>query len=65
MNQSYVLDLDFQEEIIKLRDLFGAQALKGLKLRRRQKIMVIGDLIPHSMNNIEIPTMEGIENISL
>lgn len=64
MNQSYVLDLDFQEEIIKLRDLFGAQALKGLKLRRRQKIMVI-DLIPQRMNNIEIPTMEGIENIAL
>lgn len=64
MNQSYVLDLDFQEEIIQLRDLFGAQALKGLKLRRRQKIMVIA-LIPHRMNNIEIPTMEGIENIAL
>lgn len=64
MNQSYVLDLDFQEEIIKLRDLLGAQALKGLKLRRRQKIMVI-DLIPQRMNNIEIPTMEGIENIAL
>lgn len=60
-----LLDWDLQEEVAKWSDLFGAQEVKGLELRRWQETMVVGDLIPPILSNTGIPINKDLGNISL